>query len=265
MHKRPPPLTQPVDRSRRRWLLGMSQLALVAAAPTAVRAAKPRRFCLVLDPGHGGRNRGCRALGGQLFEKDYTLAVCQKLRRRLADQPGLELHLTRRDDQDRSSAERIAVAETVKADLVLSIHANASDDHTQSGFESFVLCPDRAKVRRWVDATEPGAEPGAEVDPVLLRVRSHEALRGERDARRFAEILRDTQRRSFPGRVDRGVRHGRFDLLVECRRPTVLHELGFMDHRREGRWMQRAESMDRIVESLAVSVQRHLLRLSLSR
>lgn len=245
----------------RRHCLATAAAALVAGFSEPVRAARRRPFCLVLDAGHGGDNRGCRALGGDLVEKEYTLAICQKLKRRLKGQRGLDLHLTRRDDRELSSAQRIAIAERLSADLLLSIHANASPDHTQSGFESFVLCPERAQVRRVIDALNARGAQGSSMDAVALRVASHRALEGERDARRFSQLLRDAQRRAFPGRIDRGIRYGRFDLLVECRRPTVLHEVGFLDHRREGRWMQRAESMNRIVEALACSVERHLLRL----
>lgn len=242
--------------------MALATTVAVGTAASSAWAAKAQPFRLVLDAGHGGRNRGCRAVGGQLFEKDYTLAVCQKLRARLEGQAGLELFLTRRDDRDLSSAQRIAYADEVKADLVLSIHANASDDHTQAGFESFVLAPERAQVRRMLDASRMLGGAGKDMDPVALRVANHKALIAERETRQFAALLRDTQLRAFPGRIDRGVRHGRFDILVECRRPTVLHELGFLDHRREGRWMQKAESMDRIVTALSSTVQRHLLRLA---
>lgn len=244
--------------STRRSFLALACAAGVSLPLRESRAAKPRVFRLVLDPGHGGENRGCRAVGGQIFEKDYTLAVCQKLRERLRKTEGLDLSMTRRDDRALSSAQRVAIANARKADLVLSIHANASGDHTQSGFESFVLDPQRAQVRRMLDANK-GAGNTA-LDPVALRIVNHEALMQERQARHFAALLRDTQRDLFPGRIDRGVRYGRFDLLVECRRPTVLHELGFLDHRREGHWMQKAESMDKIVEGLAKTMERHVAR-----
>lgn len=248
------------DPQRRRSFLSLAAgAAAFGASRSAIADKSSRPFVLVLDAGHGGRNRGCRAVGGQLFEKHYTLAVCQKLKARLAGQKGLELHLTRRDDTELSSAQRIAIAQEVKADLVLSIHTNASSDHTQSGFESFVLCPERAQVRRMLDATSKSQHLTGSIDPVALRVANHQALVKEREARHFAAMLRDTQRQTFPGRIDRGVRYGRFDLLVECRRPTVLHELGFLDHRREGHWMQKADAMDRIVDTVANTVKRHLL------
>lgn len=252
-------MSGPVDLRSRRSFLALACTAGLCAPFWEARAARSRPFRLVLDPGHGGENRGCRAVGGQIFEKDYTLAVCQKLRERLRKTQGLELFMTRREDVALSSAQRIAVANEKEADLVLSVHANASGDHTQSGFESFVLCPQRAQVRRMLDAARrAGNKP---LDPVALRISNHKALRQERQARRFAAQLRDAQRDLFPGRIDRGVRYGRFDLLVECRRPTVLHELGFLDHRREGHWMQKAESMDRIVDALAKSVERHIVGL----
>lgn len=250
-----------MTKGNRRQFLSVGAGAAVWGASRGAWASRQRPFCLVLDAGHGGRNRGCRAVGGQLFEKEYNLAICQKLRESLQETKGLELHMTRHDDRELSSAERIALAERVNADLVLSIHANASDDHTQSGFESFVLCPKRAQVRRMLDAQRAQQDPQGIMDPVAFRVANHRAIAQERLTRSFAAILRTTKRRAFPGRIDRGVRYGRFDILVECRRPTVLHEIGFLDHRREGAWMQRSENMDRVAAALAQSVKRYFSQL----
>src|SRR5438552_1819518 len=94
---------------------------------------------VVLDPGHGGANLG--AAGRLLREKQLTLAVALRLRGLLVDR-GYRVVLTREDDRYLTLRERVRRSNAVDAALFISLHANASPDHTQEGIETYVL--DRA-------------------------------------------------------------------------------------------------------------------------
>ena len=76
---------------------------------------------VVLDPGHGGDDRG--ALGGGLAEADVVLDLAQRLEGRLTAS-GVTAVLTRGADQDPPLAERVALASRVRADLYLSLHCD---------------------------------------------------------------------------------------------------------------------------------------------
>lgn len=91
-----------------------------------------RDLQLCLDPGHGGSNLGICANG--IIEKDYTMAVGDELFDSLSMLP-LDLWMTRYEDKDINQAERGRDSED--ADLVLSLHVNASEDRLRSGFEIF--------------------------------------------------------------------------------------------------------------------------------
>src|SRR5262249_5722909 len=93
---------------------------------------------VVIDPGHGGGEGGAQGPGGTL-EKDVTLAIARKLRASLVNGLGLQVFLTRDKDQDVSLDERTATANNYKADLFVSIHANASRFHGVSGSEVYFL------------------------------------------------------------------------------------------------------------------------------
>jgi N-acetylmuramoyl-L-alanine amidase len=110
--------------------------------------ATPRRFKIVLDPGHGGKDPGAIGVGG-VAEKDVTLAIALRLKQRLAAIPNADAVLTRGTDVFLALEERTARANTEQADLFLSIHTNASQDPSLSGVETYYLnnTNDRATIR----------------------------------------------------------------------------------------------------------------------
>ena len=114
-------------------------LAGIAAALFFILAAGPVRaqaYVLVLDPGHGGP--GSAGLGctyPPYSEKGLTLDVATKLKAELADIPGLTVYLTRTGDTYMSLEQRALYAQSVHADLLLSLHFNASGPHDKTGTE----------------------------------------------------------------------------------------------------------------------------------
>lgn len=91
-------------------------------------AARP--FTLVIDPGHGGKKKGCSSFSGKFFEKDLALDMAQRIKKQLVAQ-GFNVILTREDDCELDSEliadlqARSAVAKQVQADLFISLHFNS--------------------------------------------------------------------------------------------------------------------------------------------
>jgi N-acetylmuramoyl-L-alanine amidase len=79
----------------------------------------------VIDPGHGGDDEGVRGAQGTK-EKDVTLAVARRLKTALESRLGIRVVLTRDEDRSVPIDDRTAVANNGKADLFISLHANAS-------------------------------------------------------------------------------------------------------------------------------------------
>jgi N-acetylmuramoyl-L-alanine amidase len=97
---------------------------------------------MVLDAGHGGEDVGARGPGGS-EEKQITLDVARRLRSLLEARLGIRVILTRDDDRVMSLDDRAAVANNSKADLFLSLHANASPVSSVRGADVFHLRLDR--------------------------------------------------------------------------------------------------------------------------
>ncbi len=79
---------------------------------------------IVIDAGHGGRDPGATGAGG-LKEKDVTLDVARRLRKRLEKYPNYRILMTRDKDVKISTRDRVAFANAQKADLFISIHVNS--------------------------------------------------------------------------------------------------------------------------------------------
>lgn len=112
-----------------------------AAAKPVPRAARPpseRLVTIVIDPGHGGEDPGAVGRRGTL-EKHVTLAISQKLKERIDNEPNMRAVLTREGDFFIPLHMRVAKARRVRADLFVSIHADAFIKPSANGSSVFAL------------------------------------------------------------------------------------------------------------------------------
>ena len=95
---------------------------------------------IAIDPGHGGPDGGAASRGG-VTEKDVALAVALALRDELEQQHGFRVVLTREQDREVALDDRVAAANMARADLLISIHLNASPSPVASGSRVYHLTP----------------------------------------------------------------------------------------------------------------------------
>lgn len=119
-------------------------VADVAPAPAvAVRAAHApgdtgRDIIVAVDAGHGGQDPGATGAKGTR-EKDVVLAIARALARRIDAEPGMRAVLTRNEDRFIPLRERIKLARGARADLFVSIHADAIRNRAVTGSSVYVL------------------------------------------------------------------------------------------------------------------------------
>lgn len=94
------------------------------------------RLVIVIDPGHGGNNRG--TLENNHEEKFMTMTTARAMYDELIKYDGVEVYLTRTEDVSMTLQERAEFAESVDADFMFSIHYNASENHELFGSEVWV-------------------------------------------------------------------------------------------------------------------------------
>jgi N-acetylmuramoyl-L-alanine amidase len=114
--------------------------SILPATPTAPPAPPThgRDIVVAIDAGHGGKDPGAHGPHGVL-EKDVTLAVARRLAELINQQPGMKAVLTRESDVYVELKERFEKARDADADLFVSIHCDASRDHSADGATVYVL------------------------------------------------------------------------------------------------------------------------------
>ena len=114
-----------------------------AASPSNVRAAHAppagaRAVIIAVDAGHGGNDPGATGQAGT-HEKDVTLAIARALAARIDNEPGMRAVLTRNGDYFVALRERIDRARAARADMFVSIHADAISAREVSGASVYIL------------------------------------------------------------------------------------------------------------------------------
>ncbi len=94
---------------------------------------------IVIDAGHGGKDPGAKGYCSKAREKDITLSIAKRLKKKLETRLGCEVIMTRRRDQFLTLEERTAFANTKDADLFISIHVNAHRNKRAYGVETYFL------------------------------------------------------------------------------------------------------------------------------
>ena len=136
---------------------------LTASAPSVVIDDKtsPRDSDIIvaIDAGHGGRDPGSIGPAGT-FEKHITLSVAKKLQAMINAEPGMKAIMTRSNDSYISPNRRPEIAREKKADLLISIHADAFSQPEPRGGSVWVLSMRRAdtELGRWLEKSERHAE-----------------------------------------------------------------------------------------------------------
>ena len=125
------------------------------------RAMQPgmRPLVIAIDAGHGGQDPGAHGLHGTR-EKDVTLAIARELARQVNATPGMKAFLTRDTDVFIPLGQRARRASANKADIFLSIHADAAENRKARGSSVYVLSTRGASSQRarWLADKENAAD-----------------------------------------------------------------------------------------------------------
>ncbi len=223
--------------------------AEVSAAPR-----QPDLFdTVVIDAGHGGEDRGARGING-LLEKDLVLDVARRLARRLRARD-LRVVLTRHDDRFVGLEERTSIANDARADLFVSIHANAARARRARGTETFFAsleasdesAQELAELENSSFRGERGATPAQ--DPLVAILGDLMANEYLRDSQEFARLAQ-VRLQSVDLARSRGVKQAPFVVLLGVQMPAALVEVGFLTNPDEESALKGSAHRDRIVEAL---------------
>lgn len=213
---------------------------------------------IVIDPGHGGDETGAQGPRGTQ-EKAVTLAVAQRLKSILESRLGARVLLTRDADRTLGPDERAAVANNNKADLFISLHANASLRGAASGAEVFYLSLDEEGERvRQEAASQAVAMPifGGGTRAIDIVLWEMAQARHVTESASLAQIVGQELQRSIPMSPN-PVQAAPFRVLVGANMPAVLVELGYLTNAQQERQLATADFQGRAAQALASAVARY--------
>ncbi|MCK5583197.1 MAG: N-acetylmuramoyl-L-alanine amidase, partial [Elusimicrobiales bacterium] len=208
---------------------------------------------IVIDAGHGGKDGG----GGKIFglkEKTINLKVAKLLLWKLEKEKGFEVLMTRASDVFVPLHERSKIANDFKADLFISIHANASRHKNQQGFEIYFMSenasdPWAAEVADYENSVIRFEEKTEEPDPAALLL--HSLARNEymNEGSKLAGYVAKEFDKRTPF-VNRGVKQAAFYVLRGTYAPGILVEMGFMTNRKDQTNLCKLSVRKKIADSI---------------
>lgn len=234
--------------------------------PAIAGPADPRLPLVVLDPGHGGHDPGAISPHTGKREKDVTLALARAIRDELVATGRVRVALTRSDDRFLVLEERYGIARRLKADLFISLHADASPSQEAHGASVYTLAEvasDREAARlaarenrsNVINGVDLGAHDST-VSSILLDLAQRETMNV---ASEFARLLHREASDNMDFRTT-AHRFASFVVLKAPDTPSVLFETGFLSNEDDAKFLSSAEGRRKIARGVREAVQIHFAK-----
>ncbi len=189
----------------------------ISNLPNVIRG----KYLVVIDPGHGGPDPGAIGVNG-LRESEVVLDVSQQVKTYLLEK-GVKVRLTRSSEKDLDLPPRVILANNLRADAFVSIHANASRGFRRdiNGLETYYF------------SSYSGGLP-------------------------LAKEIQDEILKASPDSPDRGVRKGRFFVIRRTNMPAALVEIGFVTGLDDSRDLSRADHRKKLAFAISKGILSYL-------
>jgi N-acetylmuramoyl-L-alanine amidase len=224
-----------------------------------------RKQVVVLDPGHGGEDRGAVGPRGRT-EKEVVLLIAKRAAALIEQRGNFSVFLTRESDVALPLSERTRLANERGAVLFVSLHTNASTDHRPRGLATYYLdnaddAASRALAER-ENALVSLAGNREDSDLALMLSSLVQASKME-DSVVLAHSVHQSINRSVrapnrwqgSGLRDLGVKKAPFFVLVGAHMPCVLLELFFIDNRDDAALLAEEQFREMIARGIADGIE----------
>jgi N-acetylmuramoyl-L-alanine amidase len=194
---------------------------------------------VVLDPGHGGHDKGAVCIFGN--EKDFALDLCFRARK-LLEAKGLKVVMTRSDDTFIPLEQRPTIANATPRSIFVAVHFNdAPGGSDASGFEIYSITPrgEPSTADNTLALHDLSFEPGNVTDVPSLAL---------------SESIYHSLLGNIP-QVDRGVKHARFAVIRLAQVPAVLIEGGFVSSSTEARQIATPAYRQQLADAIVTGIE----------
>lgn len=223
---------------------------------------------IVLDAGHGGKDPGAIGKAG-LREKDLVLDIARKLRY-LLQREGFKVIVTRDRDEFVSLSRRAQIANAAKADLFVSIHANANRSRWVRGMEIY---HSRSKTEEIIKELAYDRDSGYIFDGLNMNRSAKNTksivmdlihTQNQAEAINLARCIVTSASRNLEVN-DRGVRAASFYVLKNTQIPAILVEIGYITNAREAKYLKSDTYRQEVVEAITQGIKSYKQRCLLGR
>ena len=228
---------------------------------------KKINFTVALDPGHGGINFGAPNPHKEgHYEKEYTLSIAKYVRKNLK-KAGIKVWMTRTKDRGLGLQKRVQKANLKGADAFISIHINDAYVVGPKGHGTFFLTREafeesRIRLKQFYRKNENKilkkhvklVPKNKQVQELLLELVHQQA---QHESSYLAHMVNQglLEHSKFG---TRGVKQGNFGILKGITVPTIVCEVGFINHPKEGPYVTSVEGMKTIAKGIALGIMRYV-------
>jgi len=235
--------------------------------PPYTHGHQDKKWVVVIDAGHGGKDPGCHGL--KYKEKDVALAVALKLGRLLEENDkNITVIYTRKTDVFIPLNERAEIANRNHADFFICVHCNASPDKTKYGAATYVMGLYKAEGNLEVSKRENasvlyekdykqtynGFDPNSDEGNILFAMYQNAFLTQSLDL--AAKIQKEYEHNAK--RTDNGVKQAGFLVLWKTAMPSLLSEIGFLTNPQEENFIGSYKGQSKIAECLFFALQQYI-------
>ncbi|MCG8470614.1 MAG: N-acetylmuramoyl-L-alanine amidase [Desulfobacterales bacterium] len=216
---------------------------------------------IVIDPGHGGKDGGAPGYYKGVTEKKVVLAIAKKLAAKLKKELKCEVILTRNSDRFLTLEQRTSFANKKRADLFISIHANASRNRKAYGVETYFLnlAKDRASINVAARENATSEKNISDLHTILNSLMKNAKIN---ESSRLARYVQTSLVGSLKGKYskiqDKGVKQAPFYVLLGARMPAILVETAFISNKRECKRLTSSAYQNRICDGIVKGVKRYI-------
>jgi N-acetylmuramoyl-L-alanine amidase len=223
-----------------------------------------RKPVIVIDPGHGGIDPG--STSGRVFEKHITLAIAKRIKAHLDSLGRYTVRLTRQKDSFIRLRKRIAIARAYKADLFISLHADAIKNKRIRGLSVYTLS-EKASDKEAAELADKEnkadliagmdfSTKSKEVTNILIDLAQRETMN---ESSKFAAAL-VKHIRIFTKTLSNAHRFAGFAVLKAPDVPSILIEMGFLSNRADERALLNSKFRTNLAHSIGKAVDDYFSR-----
>jgi len=217
---------------------------------------------IVIDPGHGGRDYGAPGYLKGVHEKNVSLELSRRLAKKIREELGCEVIMTRNSDMNLTLEARTAIANTKNADLFISIHTNAVRNRSAYGIETFFLnlATDNDAIMTAARENATSTRNISDLQTILIDLMQNAKIN---ESSRLAVHVQNSMshhlRKHYSQINSKGVKQAPFYVLLGAQMPAILIEASFISNPRECKRLNSTRYQDRMSEAIVQGIRGYII------